>query len=465
MRDHGRPTLLLINPIQRLDRRRQRGWNGNRYVPPLGLGYVAALTPPGWEVRIVDENAGDDAGIVAGRLPSLVGITSYTPTIPRAYELAAAYRRQGVPVVIGGCHASALPQEVLDHADCAFVGQAEGAWPRLVADLEAGRLQPLYDGGNPPLTDMPLPRRDLYPRRYLFDAVLTSKGCPYRCEFCSVWRANGQRYLARPVEEVIAELQQTRASRIFFVDDNFTVDVERATELCRRMAESRLHKRFAIQTSLDVGEHPELLHWLRAAGCFLVFVGIESVHEESLRQIRKAANLRVGVARYAEMVRRIQAHGMAVSAGVIFGTDAETPESQTALERFVLQTHIDSPVYTILTPTPGTDLWERLESEGRLRVGPLPEGYGRLDAHHVAFEPASMTAGDLAAANRAAVLRATSPSALLGGAWGTLVRTHNWLAALAALRNNLWARQNLSALDGGCPLAETPDAQFVAAHP
>jgi radical SAM superfamily enzyme YgiQ (UPF0313 family) len=333
-------------------------------------------------------------------------------------------------------------------ADCAFVGQAEGAWPRLLRDCEDDRLRPLYDGGNPPLAGMPIPRRDLYPRRYLFDSVLTSKGCPYHCEFCSVWRTCGQRYLVRPVDEVIAELRQLRSRLLFFVDDNFAVDVERATELCRRMAALRPRKRFAIQTSLDLGDHPDLLRRLREAGCFLAFVGIESVEEESLRQIRKAANLRVGVGRYAEMVRRIQAHGMAVSAGVIFGTDADSGESVAAAQRFVRQAAVDSPVYTVLTPVPGTDLWERLEAEGRLRVGALPEGYARLDAHHVAFEPRGMSAEDLAAANRGAVLRATTPLALARAALGTLVHTRSGLATLAALRNNVWARQNLSVAEG-----------------
>ncbi len=185
-----------------------------------------------------------------------------------------------------------------------------------------------------------------------------------------MWRANGQRYLVPTGGGGDRGTAADARVAVFFVDDNFTVDVERATELCRRMAELRLHKRFAIQNRW-MWATPGVAALAAAAGCFLVFVGIESVHEESLRQIRKAANLRVGVARYAEMVRRIQAHGMAVSAGMIFGTDAETPESQTALERFVRQAHIDSPVYTILTPTPGT-IWERLEGEGRLRVGPLP---------------------------------------------------------------------------------------------
>jgi len=249
----------------------------------------------------------------------------------------------------------------------------------------------------------------------------------------------------RPVADVVAELRQMRSRRVFFVDDNFAVDAECAVELCRAIVEPGLRLRFAIQTSLEVGSHAELLRWLQRAGCFMAPVGIESVEEEALREVRKARNLRLGVARYGALVRSIQAHGMAVSAGIVFGADAEGPESHAAVEQFVREARVDSPVYTILTPMPGTDLWDRLGAEGRLDTGPLPENYARLDAHHVAFVPKRLSAVELAEANRAAVRRATTPWQLCTGAVRTLWRTRNLLAALASLRNNLWARQNLPA--------------------
>lgn len=434
--------LLLVNPIQQLDGRRQCGWNGNRFVPPLSLAYVAALTPADWDIRIVDENAGSDATQVTDFAPDLVGLSSYTATIPRAYDLAAHFRRQGVPVVIGGCHATALPQETARYADVAFVGQAEGAWPQLLNDFERGQLQRIYDGGMPPLDGLPLPRRDLYPHPYLFDAVLTSKGCPYRCEFCSVWKMYGRRYLVRPVDDVLDELERIKARRIFVVDDNLTTNPQRTIELCKGMVERRLRKRFAIQTSLEVGQDDELLDWLRRAGCFLILVGIESVNENTLRHLRKASNLKVGVDRFREAIARIHAHGMAVSAAIIFGNDGDTPEAFHAVEAFIAESEIDSPVYTILTPLPGTDLWERMKADGRLRMRDLPAGYAYLDTHHVAFDPLGVTADELLSANREAVRRATTTRALLRGLWRTWRRTGSLMAALAALQNNRWARIN-----------------------
>jgi len=319
----------------------------------------------------------------------------------------------------------------------------EGAWARVLADNELGSLQPIYDGGIPQLAGLSLPRRDLYPRRYLFDAVVTSKGCPHRCEFCSVRRIYGGRYQTRPVGEVLDELSETRSRFIFFVDDNLTANRRRAIDLCRGMVERRLGKHFAIQTSLEVGQDEELLVWLRQAGCFLVFVGIESTEESTLRRLRKSSNLRLGVERYGEAIAGIQRHGMAVSAGIIFGDDEDTLETFRSLEAFVGESMVDSPVYTILTPTPGTDLWQRLESAGRLRLPELPQGYALFDDHHALFEPARMSTAELQSASRAAVRRATSVAALARGVVGTWRRTGSLLATLAALQNNRWARASL----------------------
>jgi hypothetical protein len=441
----GNRKLLLVNPVQLLAGRRQRGWNGNRFVPPLNLAYIAALTPPGWDIRIVDENGGQDATRLQGFQPDLVGITAYTATIPRAYEVAAVFRRQGVPVIVGGCHASALPQEVASFAGSAFVGQAEGAWRQVLDDLEGTGLKPVYYGGMPSLATLPVPRRDLYPYHYRFDAVLTSKGCPHTCEFCSVWKSFERRTLHRPVGEVLDELAAMPARHIFFVDDNLPARRAHAIDLCRGMVERQLGKRFAIQASLDAALDDELLLWLQRAGCFLVSVGLESTDEVTLQQVRKASNLRVGVSGYATAVARLHARGMAVSASIIFGHDRDTPETFRQIEAVGRQIGLDSIVYTILTPLPGTDLHARLQAEGRLFDLPLPQAYAYYDAHHVLFAPHGMKAAELHAANRQAVAHWTAGRALVGGAWRTWRQTRSPLAALAALQNNRWARINASA--------------------
>jgi radical SAM superfamily enzyme YgiQ (UPF0313 family) len=208
------------------------------------------------------------------------------------------------------------------------------------------------------------------------------------------------------------------------------------------MVERGLRKRFAMQASLEAGQDEELLGWLARAGCFLVCVGIESVDEATLHDLRKASNLKVGVRRFGKAITGFQAHGIAVAASIIYGHDGDTEESFGALEDFVSSEGVDSPVYTILTPLPGTDLWERLEAEGRLRPLNLPADYTYFDMHHVTYVPRQVTADQLLAANRAAVRRATSVAALMGGLWRTWRRTGSPLGALAAMQNSYWARLN-----------------------
>jgi radical SAM superfamily enzyme YgiQ (UPF0313 family) len=437
-----RPRLLLINPTQWIAGRRQRGWTGTRSVPPLHLAYVAALTPDPWEIRIVDENVRQCVVGTGNWRPDLVGITSYTCNAPRAYELAAQFRDRGIPVVLGGSHASAVPEEVLRYADVAFVGQAEGAWRQLLLDFARADLQAIYDGGVHSLAHLPLPRRDLYPHRYLVEAVVTSLGCPYRCEFCSVWKTSRGRYLLRPVAEVLDELEQIGTRTLFFVDDNLTVDPKRTIELCTGMVERGLEKRFAMMASLEAGQDEELLDWLARAGCFLVCIGIESLDETTLQRLRKASNLKVGIQQYREVIARFQAHGIAVTASIIFGHDTDTQSTFREIEAFVRTAGIDSAVYTILTPLPGTDLWTRLEAEGRLLYHGFPGDYAYFDVHHVTFQPAQLAAGELLAAKRGAVRRATSIPALLEGAWRTWRRTDSPLGAVASMQNRIWARFN-----------------------
>jgi len=257
-----------------------------------------------------------------------------------------------------------------------------------------------------------------------------------------VWKSYERRTLHRPVGEVLDELAALRTRHLFFVDDNLAANRAHAIDLCRGMVERQLGKRFAIQASLDVALDDELLHWLQRAGCFLVSVGLESTDEITLQQVRKASNLRVGVARFATAIARFHARGMAVSASIIFGHDRDTLETFRQIEAFGRESSLDSIVYTILTPLPGTDLHARLQSEGRLFDLSLPQDYAYYDAHHVLFAPGGMKAGELHAAKCQAVARWTAWGALVGGAWRTWRHTQSALAALAALQNNRWARIN-----------------------
>jgi radical SAM superfamily enzyme YgiQ (UPF0313 family) len=433
--------LLLINPAHIVDGQRRKG-PSQAPIPPLNLGYVAALTPPDWTVHIVDENIHMGKG--TDWAPDLVGITALTPTAPRAYSLAAQYRSRGIPVVLGGVHPSTLPEEAARYADSVVIGDAEPIWPQLIGDLEAGQLQRTYRGDFLPLDGLPIPRRDLYPRGYFAETLITSKGCPNACDFCSVWRFYGRRYRTRPIEEVVNELERLSAFKIvFFADDNMTLDHRRTIALCRRIVERGIRRRYAIQATLGLADDAELLHWLKRSGCQFVFVGLESLNTEPLARIGKPDLLRVGVEGYRERIARIHAHGMGVFGSFIVGLDGDTAATFDQIRRFSLASRIDCTLVNILCPTPGTVLWERLCEEGRLLYTDFPADYALYTQDNVCFRPQGMTMTELQEGTRWLIASLTRLPVALRRARTTWLFTRNALATLTAFG---WNRRTYGAL-------------------
>ena len=358
-------------------------------MEPLGLAYVAALTPRHWDVRIADEVVEE---IPEDSLPDLVGITSLTPTAPRAYEIAAGFRARGIPVVMGGMHATFCPDEAGRYVDAVVRGEAERTWPQVLSDFEGGGMRDRYEGAKADLSGLPLPRRDLYRHRYRVTLVSTSRGCRNRCEFCSIWKYEGGRFRARPIPELLEELPRLPKTLItLFTDDNIMADRDRALELFRAMAARGLQRRHAVQASLDIAEDDELLRVLKASGCFAILVGFESVSERTLRMMRKAVNLRVGVDQYRDRIARVHRHGLMVAGTFIFGSDGDGPDIFKRTAQFVLDAGVDLAHFGLLLPMPGTDLHDRLVEEGRLLIADFPQDYSLLDLMHATFVPQAMT--------------------------------------------------------------------------
>ena len=354
----------------------------------LSLTIVAALTPRRHQVRIVDENV---EPLDFDTDADLVGITFMTALAPRAYEIAARFRARGRFVVGGGFHPTLCPAEAAEHFDALVLGDAEGAWERLLEDFEAGCARKLYAACGRGQDDMrtPIPRRDLLEPRakhyVTIHAVQTGRGCRHACRYCSVSAFHQQNYKQRPLDDVIAELRGIPRNLIF-VDDNIIRSRDYAFELFRRMLP--LDKRWVAQCPIEIGDDPELLELGHAAGCRGFFIGIETVNQENLDAVGKQFN---DSSRYPERLRRIRQAGIGVVAGIIVGLDRDEPSVFENCLRFLQQNRIDALQLNILTPLPGTPLFAELEQAGRI----IGRRWDRYDFRHVVFQPQRMSAAEL----------------------------------------------------------------------
>ena len=372
--------LCLINPsnpLVSIVRVRESRWNRFRVWKPLSLMVLAGLTPPEWEVVIVDENRGAPDYPAMPR-PDLVGITAFTSQAPRAYDVAAYFRRLGVPVVMGGIHATMCAEEVLARVDSVVTREAEGVWPQVLADARQGGLKRQYDGGFAKISQFAPARHDLLPAGYAFGAIQTTRGCPLNCTFCSVTTFNGAQYRQRPIPEVVREFQSIREKRVLVVDDNLIgtrpEHIARAKDLFRALAHANLHKQWVAQATINFGDDEELLTLAAKAGCRGVFIGFESPSPEGLRELGKKFNLLKG-RDFPASVRRIQRHGIMVVGSFIIGLDMDKPGIGQQIAQAASRYGVDNLNVLFLTPLPGTRLWDQMKSEDRIALTAFPEDW------------------------------------------------------------------------------------------
>ncbi len=383
-----RKTLLLINPANKSG----RGFivNKDTRYQPLALGIIASLTPPGWKVKILDENFREFRYYKA----DFVGLTAFSSTVTRAYELAKLYRDRGVPTVIGGIHASMCPEEAGRFVDSVVIGEAETIWPQVINDFENGRLRPVYKSTLSDLVHSPKPQRGLFHPGYVFASVQTTRGCPMNCDFCSVTAFNGAHYRYRPIEEVIDEMKEIPQRNLFILDDNIVGNTEkaqsRAIELFRAMIGSGIKKEWIGQASLNVADNEEVLKYAALSGCRMLFIGIESELEDQLAGANKRLNVRMGVDSYDRVFKKMHKYGIAVIAGFIFGWENDTPARIDHRVEFTRRCHADSIQSTLLTPLPGTRLFERMQREGKLVLNNFPDDWRHYGYESLVFNPETM---------------------------------------------------------------------------
>ncbi len=354
--------------------------------PPMGLMTVAAMTPPEHSVRIVDENV---TQVDFSKEIDLVGISAMTSTAPRSYEIAKHYRDRGVKVVLGGIHPSLMPEEASEYADAVAIGEAEGTWPRILADAENGGLDPIYRSDVfPAASSIPCPRYDLLQRKsyWVKSMVQTTRGCPYNCNFCTVTRFFGGTFRARPVRNVIEQVRLLKSKFIGFVDDNIIGNLKYAAELLKALVKEKIY--WSAQSSVNIVRNLSLLKLLRKSGCKGLFIGFESVSQKSLKEAGKSQN-RAG--EYKKAIKILHDHGITVQGAFIFGFDSDDHSVFDETVDFCFDSKIDLVQFAMLTPFPGTELFERLKREGRM----LTYDWSKYNMSNVVYQPSQMSPDEL----------------------------------------------------------------------
>jgi radical SAM superfamily enzyme YgiQ (UPF0313 family) len=376
--------IQLLSPAGEIHRNTTGIFKTALRYAPLTLSTLAALVPPDLHAEITLQ----DEGVQSLDLDfdaDLVGITAITGTSLRAYVLADQLRAKGHTVVIGGVHATLLPDEAAQHADALVIGYGEQAWPQLLRDFAKGQMKKRY--ATPTgrvLSGVPIARRDLLKQdRYAtVNSIEATRGCPHKCDFCVVPTAWSNTYAHRPVEEVVAELQTFRKKHAVFIDLSPVEDVNYAKALYRAMIPLKM--RWIGLSTTRIAEDMELLKLAAQSGCKGLLIGFESISQETLNETHKqfhAAN------QYAEVVKKLHDHGIGVQGCFVFGFDSDEPHVFERTAEFVDRTKIDLPRFAVMTPFPGTGLFQRLESEGRL----LHKNWALYDVEHVVFQPKRMS--------------------------------------------------------------------------
>lgn len=376
-------------------------------MEPLAIAVLSALTPPGHEKSFYDDRIEPPR---YDERPDLVAINVETYTARRAYRIAAEYRSRGSKVVMGGFHATLIPEEVEAEADSVVVGAAEGVWPLVVADAETGCLGKRYEASAGTGFGELLPDRSIYAKyRYMPVALLeTGRGCGFDCDFCSIRSFFRHRYVPREVSEVVREIRALGRRTYFFIDDNLGADRRHLRSLLEALVSLKVC--WVGQISLDAANDAAILDLMQASGCMGVLIGFESLSKGNLARMNKRVNARHSD--YGRAVEELRKHHIAVYATFLFGYPYDTGESFELTYRFSQEQRFFFTAFNHLVPFPGTDLYAELERSGKLlyRKWWLQPGYRFGD---VAFEPEGMKAEELSLACLAYRRKFHSASSLL----------------------------------------------------
>lgn len=355
-------------------------------APPLGLLTVANIVRG--EHRVVLENENIEQ-VCYDDKPDLVGISVTVDTLPRAMQIAKRFRQHGAVVVAGGIHVTTAHETIpADAFDVLCIGAAEGTWPDIVRDAQNGCLKKIYRcSGKLCGEDIVSPAYDMIDRsKYLYTSVIhTSRGCPFRCDFCYN-SAKSHQFVNRPIPDILREIRAAGTKHIMFIDDNFAGNPQRTKELLRAIMPMKLKWQAAV--SINAAKDPELLDMMRESGCRSLFIGFESINPASVQNVHKVQN---STKEYEQAIEAIHARGIMINGSFVFGLDGDTPETFDTTVEWIVRNRIETVTSHILTPYPGTALYDRMQADGRITSHDL----SLYNTAHVVFRPLGMTAKEL----------------------------------------------------------------------
>jgi radical SAM superfamily enzyme YgiQ (UPF0313 family) len=392
--------ILLISPT--IDD--QKKTNKGLMMPQLALYLLQGLTPSEHEVTIVEE----ETGLVdPDKDCDLVGISCMTSNAPRAYYLSEEFRKRGKTVVLGGVHPTILPEEALQHADSVVIGEAEGVWEQVLLDFQNKQLKKKYHQANPDLNKyIPKDFSSILNRR-LFNLIplMTTRGCPYNCDFCCVSSIYGKRVRHIPVENIVRDIKESGAKNFMFLDDNIIGHPRYAKELFEAI--KPLNIKWVGQASVSLlVKDTEMMKLAAESGCKILFLGIESVSEEQMQTMHKAIK---DIEELEKALKKIKKMGILIHASMVFGFDTDIKETFKDSLRFLIRNKVSTVSFNILTPYPGTKVYDDLKKENRLTT----EDWKYYDHNTVVFKPKNMSPFELQTCKTFARKKFYSPYSVL----------------------------------------------------
>ncbi|OFY24995.1 MAG: hypothetical protein A2X02_08115 [Bacteroidetes bacterium GWF2_29_10] len=376
--------ILLVAPCQKSEQR-----HSTMNIPQLTLSLIAAMTPPKYEIEICEEVFGEIINFEGNY--DIIGITLMTQTCIRGYEIANEFKKRGKIVVFGGIHATSLPEEAIMFGDAVVIGEAEdGLWERVLTDIEENKLQSFYK-----LDKLPCLQKHVFPRRDLIKCssgkfsiapIETTRGCPYNCDFCTVSRFFGTKQRHKPIEDIIRDVKSCKQNNLFFLDDNITGDKVFAKKLFEALIP--LKKTWVGQASINISKDEELMRLAKESGCLALLIGFESMTDDGLNHYRKTLKT---IEENVIAVKKLKDYGIMTMASLIFGLDSDTIDNFDLGYKFLTKANPAFFQACVMTPYPGTPVFNKLKSEGRI----LTDDWSKFDATKVLISPKNMTPEEL----------------------------------------------------------------------